>query len=229
MKRQVLVVGLGRFGSSVATTLYERGNDVLAIDRSEAQVQEIASRVTSAVQADATSEAALKELGVGNFDMAVVSIGTNIQASLLATVLLQRLGLPYVVARAQNELHGETLEKVGADRVVYPERESGERLAHNLAYHDVVDYMELSSGFGVSKVTLPKVDLGKTLEEAELGPRSKSGLTVLLLKRGNDVTLNPDRFERIKDGDVLVVAGRDEQLERLEGEARPSDDRVARG
>ena len=226
--RQFAVIGLGRFGSSIAKTLAEKGHEVLGIDKAPEPVQEMSTVLTQAVQADATSEAALKELGVGNFDMAVVSIGTNIQASLLATVLLQRLGLPHVVARAQNELHGETLEKIGADRVIYPEQESGERLAHNLAYHDVVDYMGLSAGFGVSKVVPPKEDIGKTLEEADLGPRSKSGLTVLIVMRGDDVTLNPDRFERIKAGDVLVVAGRDEQLERLEAEAHASGKPVAR-
>ena len=216
MKRQVLVVGLGRFGSSVAATLFDRGHDVLAIDQEERRVQDMVPNVTYSVMADATSEAALRELGVTNFDLAVVATGTQIQSSVLATVLLKRIGLPYVVARAENELHGLTLEKIGADLVIYPEREAGERLAHNLAYTGVVDYMQLGEGFGVSKISPPKDYQGKTIDEVGLGPRSKSGLTVLILKRGNDVILTPDRFERIREGDILVIAGKDDSLERLE-------------
>lgn len=219
MKRQVLVVGLGRFGSSVAAKLYERGHDVMAIDENERRVQDINSVVTYAVQADATNEASLRELGVTNFDLAVIATGTEIQSSVLATVLLKRMGLPYVVARAENELHGLTLEKIGADMVIYPEREAGERLAHNLAYSGVIDYLQVTSGFGVSKITPPKEFYGQTLEEADLGPRSKSGLSVLIVKRNNDVIITPDRFERIQEGDVLIVAGTDKGLENLESRA----------
>jgi len=217
MKRQVMVIGLGRFGSSVATTLFERGHDVLAIDQDERRVQDIMPHVTYSVMADATSEAALRELGVTNVDLAVVATGTQIQSSVLATVLLKRIGLPYVVARAENELHGITLEKIGADLVIYPEQEAGERLAHNLAYTGVIDYLQLGEGFGVSKISPPRDYQGKTIDEVGLGPRSKSGLTVLILKRENDVILTPDRFERIREGDILVIAGKDDSLERLEG------------
>lgn len=216
MNRQVLVVGLGRFGSSVATTLFHRGHEVLAIDQHEQRVQDVMSEVTYAVQADATNEAALRELGAANFDLAVVATGTDIQSSLLSTVLLQRIGLAEVVARAQNEIHGLTLEKIGAHQIIYPEREAGERLAHNISFPDVVDYMELGPGYGLSKFTAPASAVGKTLEEADLGAGSSSGLTVLVIQRGSDVTLTPDRFERIQEGDILVVTGTDEQLERFE-------------
>lgn len=216
MKKQVLVAGLGRFGSSVATTLYHRGHEVLAIDENEKVVQKISSEVTYAAQADVTNEAALRELGVKNFDIAVVGVGSDLQASLLATVLLQQMGLPFIIARAENDLHGLTLAKIGAHRVVYPNREAGERLAHSLASPDVVDYLELSPGFGISKITPPPASVGKTLEEADLGPGSKFGLSVLLIKRGNDVILTPDRFERVQASDLLLVVGRDEQLEKLE-------------
>ena len=216
MKRQVLVVGLGRFGASVAVTLFERGHDVIALDENERRVQDMNSKVTYAIQVDATNETALQELGVTNSEIAVVATGAQLQSSLLTTVLLKRMGLPYVVARAENELHGVTLEKIGADMVIYPEREAGERLAHNLAYRGVVDYMMLGSGFGVSKITPPQEYFDKTLEEANLGPNSKSGLNVMILKRGNDVIVTPDRFERIREGDILVVSGKDEGLEQLE-------------
>ncbi|MCI0769760.1 MAG: TrkA family potassium uptake protein [Chloroflexi bacterium] len=216
MKRQVLVVGLGRFGASVATTLFNQGHEVMAIDHHEQRVQDVMSQVTYAVQADATNEAALRELGAANFDLAVVATGIDIQSSLLSTVLLQRMGLQEVVARAQNEIHGLTLEKIGAHRIIYPEKEAGERLAHNISFPDVVDYMELGPGYGLSKFTVPPSAIGKTLEEADLGAGSSSGLTVLVILRGNDVTLTPDRFERIQEGDILVVTGSDEQLERFE-------------
>lgn len=216
MKRQVIVVGLGRFGTSVATTLFKRGHEVMAIDHDERRVQEVVSQVTYAVQADATNEVSLKELGVSNFDLGVVAAGKDIQANILATVLLQRLGIRQVVARAQNDLHALTLEKIGASPVVHPEREAGERLAHNLSFPDVQEYMELSPGFGISKINAPEWCVGKTLEEADLGPRSKTGLTMLMVKRAHDVIINPDRFERIQRDDILVVTGKDEHLEKFE-------------
>ena len=228
MRAQVVVVGLGRFGTGVATTLFDRGHEVLAIDEDEKRVQEIMSGVTYAAQADITNEAALRELGVPNFDVAVVGVGSDIQVSLLATVLLQRMGVPFVIARAENELHGLTLSKIGARKVVYPNREAGERLAHSLALPDVVDYLEVSSDYGISKITPPAGTVGKTLEEADLGVPSKFGLTVLLVRRGDDVILNPDRFERIEAGDILIVAGKDQQLEKLEEPGQQGNSVVAR-
>ena len=129
MKKQIVVIGLGQFGVSLAATLADIGHDVLALDRSEKEVQSVASQVTHAVQADTTSEAVLKELGVGNFDIGVVGIGARIENSILTTILLKKLGVPYVIARADSELHGSVLEKVGADRVVYAESEMGVRVA----------------------------------------------------------------------------------------------------
>lgn len=228
MKKQVLVVGLGRFGTSVATTLFRRGHEVMAIDQNERRVQDVVSQVTYAVQADATNEAALKELGVANFDLAVVATGNDVQAGILATVLLQRMGIPQVAARAHNALHGLTLEKIGAHPVVYPEREAGERLAHNLTFPEMLDYMELGPGFGISKIIAPQWAVGKTLEEVDLGPRSKSGLAVLIVKRGNDVIINPDRLERLQAGDVVVLTGKDEHLARFERAASEPTRIVAR-
>ena len=216
MKPQVVVLGLGRFGTAVATSLCERGHEVLAIDRDDVKVQDILPWVTHAAQADITHEAALRELGVQNFDIAVVGAGSDLQVSLLTTVLAQRIGVPHVVAVAINELHGLTLERIGATSVVYPSRETGERLAHRLGYPDVLDYLEVTSSYSISKITPPPGSLGKTLEEADLGGTRGATLSVLLIKRGNDVILTPDRFERIEAGDVLFVAGRDVQLDRLE-------------
>ncbi|MBI2846665.1 MAG: TrkA family potassium uptake protein [Chloroflexi bacterium] len=215
MKKQVVVVGLGRFGSSVARTLHAMGHDVLAIDSSEKVVEAMQPHVTYAVQADATNEAALKELGVSNFDLAVVAVASDIQTSLIATVLLKRLGVPYVIARAQSELHGSTLEKVGADRVVFMEAEMGVRVAHSLAYLDILDYMELIPNFGISKIRVPESFSGRTLDDVELGPEGKYGINVLAVKRGNNIIITPDRFERLQKDDILVLVGKDEQLEKL--------------
>ncbi|MBI4308151.1 MAG: TrkA family potassium uptake protein [Chloroflexi bacterium] len=215
-KKQVAVIGLGRFGSSVARTLYQIGHDVLAIDNNDKAVQSLVGQVTYPVKADATDEAALREMGVSNFDVAVVAIGGDLQSSLLTTVLLKRLGVPYLIARAQNELHGATLEKLGADNVVYPEGDMGVQVAHSLGYKNVLDYTVVGQNYGVVKLKLPDRYVGMTLEEAGLSLQSKSSIAALLVKRGNDVILMPDRFERIQEGDIFVVAGKDEQLEKLQ-------------
>ncbi|MBI4328740.1 MAG: TrkA family potassium uptake protein [Chloroflexi bacterium] len=214
MRKQVVVLGLGRFGRMVAITLHQLHHQVLAVDSDAQRVQEIIPLVTEAVRAEATDEAALQNLGVAAFDAAVVAVG-DIPTSLMATVLLKRLGVPFVVARANDDLHGVTLEKLGADRVVYPERETGLRLAHALNYPDVVDYLEVTRDFGVSKLTPPEHFIGHTLEELGLG-RGRDALNVLVIRRSNNqVVVLPDRFERVLKGDLLILAGRDESLERV--------------
>jgi len=147
--KQFVVVGLGRFGASVATTLAENGHDVLAIDRDPEKVQAISADVTHAVEADATDEEALKTLGVRNFDVAVVSIGDNVSANILCTLILKELNLPFVIVKAPDKLHGKVLTKVGADRIVYPERDMGARIAQNLISSNVLDYIEFAPEYGV--------------------------------------------------------------------------------
>ena len=155
--KQFAVIGLGRFGVSVARTLFKGGYEVLAIDSNEERVQKISSEVTHVVQADTTDENALKALGIRNFDVVVVAIGEDVQANVLTTLLLKELGVNYIVAKAKNELHGKMLEKIGADRVVYPERDMGQRVAHNLVSTNVLDYIELSPDLSLVEVTTPKV------------------------------------------------------------------------
>lgn len=220
MKKQVLIIGVGRFGASLATTFFSMGHDVLAVDQDDKRVQAISSQITHAVQADATDEAVLKELGVNNFDVAIVTIGEAIQNSVLATILLKKLGVPYVIARAENDLHGSILEKIGADKVIYPELEMGVRVAHGFALRDVQDYIPVASGYGVSKVAaLPKF-VGKTLSELEFGRTGKWGLAVLLIQRGKNVIVTPDRAETVKEGDILILAGSDDKLEQFLTEAK---------
>ena len=217
MKKQVSVIGLGRFGATVARELYQSGHDVLAIDTDEAKIQDMLGQVTYAVRADATNETVLRELGVADFDVAVVALGSeNIQASILITVLLKHIAIPFIIARAANELHGDTLERIGAEKVVYPEMESARRVAHMDFNPGIMDYMEIAPNSGISKVRPPELMLRRTLEEAELGgPHTRFGVTVLAIRRGRSYILNPSRDEEIKPGDVLIIAGRNEQIGKL--------------
>ncbi|MGE5577729.1 MAG: potassium channel family protein [Syntrophothermus sp.] len=212
--KQYAVIGLGRFGSSVARTLYGMGYDVLAVDSDEAKVQAMADEVTHAVQADATDEEALKSLGIRNFDVVVVSIGTDIQASIMATLVLKDLGVPYIVAKALNELHGKVLEKIGADRVVYPERDMGIRVANNLVSANMLDYIELAPGYSIAEFVAPKEFVGKTLRQ--LGFRAKYGINIMAIKHGDEIQVSPGADDKVQENDILIAMGPDEQLEALE-------------
>ena len=216
MKKQVIVVGLGRFGHSMAMELYQSGHDVLAIDLDEKKVQDTLGQVTYAVKGDATSEALLKELGAQNFDVAIVAIGSDIQASILVTVLLKSLNIPFIIARSTNELHGNTLNRIGADKVVHPEEETGKRLAHVEFQSGILDYMDISSDYGVTKMRPPGKMIDHTLEESGLsGPRDKYGIAVLAIRRGRECILVPSKEEIIQTGDMLIVAGTAESLAKL--------------
>ena len=216
MKKQVAVIGLGRLGIALAATLYTLGHDVLALDIDEKNIQNIASQVTRAVQADATNEATLRELGIGNFDIAIVTT-SEIESSVLTTVLLKKLGVGYIIARADNELHGSILEKIGADKVVYPEREMGIGIAHALTLGDVIDYIPVTGGYGVVKLAAPPSFVGQTLSDLGFGSKGKWKVAVLLMLRKQEVTITPSSAEVVKQGDALVVSGGWDSLEELIG------------
>lgn len=216
MKKQAVVIGLGRFGSSMARELYQAGHDVLAIDVDEQSVQNTMGKVTYAVRGDATSKALLEELDVRNSDVAVVSIGSDVQASILVTVLLKSLDIPFIIARASNQIHGDTLERIGADKVVYPEEEIGRRLAHLDFHSGVIDYMYLASNYGIAQMRPPDNMVKRTLEQAGLsGPTDKYGLAVLAIRRGRECVLVPSKDEEIMPGDIIILAGNAEQLGKL--------------
>lgn len=215
-KKQVVVIGLGRFGSGVARSLYNLGHDVLAMDVKEDRVQSMMGQVTYPVAGNATNETVLKELGVPDYDAAVVAVGSDIPGSVMACVLLKTMEIPYIVARANNELHGITLERIGVDKVIHPESEMGVRLAHNLFNPNLQEYLEMAPNFGLSRMKVPPQFVDKSLKELGFSsPRDKYGLAVLAIRRGKDVTLNPDIDDRLRSGDMLMLAGRDELLERL--------------
>jgi trk system potassium uptake protein TrkA len=213
MGQQVIVVGLGRFGSAAARELHKLGHEVLAVDANESTVNDIAAEVTHAVQADASDEEALRSLGAASFSIAIVAMSSSTEASIFATMALKRLGVAHVIAKASNVLHGAILERIGADRVVYPEREAGVDVAHTMTIPQVLDYIDLGPGFGTAKVRVPQTFVGKTLRELDLGTRFK--VTALALRRGDAVTVNPHRDEQLRVGDQLLLLGRDEELARL--------------
>ena len=213
MKHSVLVIGLGRFGTAAALELMRLGHDILAVDRAEEPVNDIAPQVTHALQADATDIAALKAIGAAEFEHAIVAISGEAEPSIFATMALKQLGVPNVVAKAGTALHGSILERVGADRVVYPEREMGVRVAHLFAYGNVVDYIDVAPGFGIVVLHPPKDFVGRTLAELDL-PK-KFELNPIALRRGDRVTVNPPGDERIGAEDQLFLIGRDEGLARL--------------
>lgn len=213
-KRQFAVIGLGRFGSSVALTLHSLGHDVLAIDSNEEQVQRLSDQVTHVVQADTTDENALHALGLRNFDAVVVAIGEDVQANVATTLLLKEMGLPYIVAKARNALHGKMLEKIGADRVVYPERDMGQRVAHSLISSNVLDYIELSPELSLVEVTVPAVLTGKTLQQANM--RALYGVNVVAIKRFDNLIVPPQPQEQIHESDILIVIGSTDGIKRLE-------------
>ena len=222
MKKQVCVIGLGRFGSTLAQELYQSGHDVLTIDVDEAKVQDQLGRATYSVRADATNESILKELDVAEYDVCIVCLGSeNIQASILVSVLLKSLLVPFIIARAANELHGSTLERVGVDRVVYPEAESARRTAHVGFDTGIIDYMSIVPDFGISKLRPPEEMVGHTLEEAGLaGSADRHGISVLAIRRGRTSFLHPAKDEEIKAGDVLIVAATNEHLGKISEIAR---------
>lgn len=212
--KQFAVIGLGRFGTSVAMTLHKMGYEVLAIDSDEERVQEFSNEVTHVVQADTTDEDTLAALGIRNFDVVIVAIGEDIQANIMTTLQLKELGIPYIVTKASNKLHGKMLEKLGADRVVYPERDMGQRVAHNLVSSTVMDYIELSPNLNIMEVSVPHALVGKTLAETNL--RAKFDINVVAIKRGDEIIVPPLPSEKIVAHDVLVVVGSIKGIQRLE-------------
>lgn len=212
-KKQIAVIGLGRFGSSLIKELFAMGHEVLAVDVLEERINEIVDFTTQAVEADAMDENALKSLGVADFDMVVVAIGENIQVNVLTTIMLKEMGVKKIIAKAQNELHGRVLEKLGADLIVYPERDMAVRLAHALASNSVMEYISLSPLYSIIELVTPRIFVGQSLAEMDL--RSKYQVNIMAIKRGEDIIVAPGPQERIAARDLLVILGTTCDLENL--------------
>jgi len=214
MKKQFVVIGLGRFGSSVATTLSDMGYEVLGIDSDEKRVNEHVGVITHVVQADATDENALKALGIRNFDIVVIAIGEDIQASIMATLIVKEMGVPMVVVKARNELHRKLLQKIGADKVIFPERDMGVRVAHNLISPNILDFIEFADDYSLADISVPPKMVGKSL--AELDIRARYGCNVIAIKSGKQINIAPRAEDRLREGDVMVVIGHNDDLQKLE-------------
>jgi len=214
MRKQYAVIGLGRFGESVAKTLSSLGHDVLGIDTSECKVQAIVNDITHAVQADAREEETLRALGIRNFDVAVVAIGNDLESNIFITVMLKEMGVKYVVTKAQSNLHGKVLDKIGADKIIYPEKDMGVRLAHNLVTSNVMDYIELSPEYGVVEIITPAKFINKSLGELNL--RAKYGISVMAIKKKGDlVIVAPGAEATIEENDVLIIVSSNDALAKL--------------
>ena len=212
--KQFAVIGCGRFGSNIAKTLYNLGHEVLAIDADEETVQDISEEVTYAVQADVTDENVLKELGIRNFDVVIVSIGSNYRASIMATLIAKELGVKKVIAKAHDTLHGEVLYKIGADKVIYPERDMGIRVAHNLVSPNILDFIEISSDYSILEIAALDQWTNKTLKELKLP--TNHGINVMAIKRNEDINLSPYADDIILKGEILVVVGSTEDIKKIE-------------
>ena len=209
-----VVIGLGRFGSALSRQLCMLGAEVLAMDVQSSLVQQLANDVTQAVVGDAQDKEVLRSLGVRNFDCAVIAIGDNLAASVLITMNLKELGVPYIVCKAHDETHRRVLEKLGVDRVVIPEQEHAQRLGRSLFSHNVLDYIELSEDYGILEVPSPKDWVGKTLKE--LNVRAKLGVNIIAVENGKATNVSPAADYRIQPEDVLVVLGDNYALEAMQ-------------
>ncbi|MCA0990052.1 potassium channel family protein [Pseudalkalibacillus hwajinpoensis] len=214
MKKQFAVIGLGRFGGSICKSLSQQGMEVLAIDMDEDKVNEFSSVATHAVIADSTDESVLKNLGIRNFDHVIVAIGDNIQSSILTTLILKELGVSKITVKAQNDYHEKVLNKIGADKIVHPERDMGVRIAHSMISNSVLDYLELSDEHSIVELIANSRMDNKTIIELDI--RAKYGANIVAIKKGDEIIVSPQADQMISKGDILIVIGSDQDINRLE-------------
>ncbi len=213
MKKSFVIIGLGRFGTSLALQLFEMGQEVLAVDIESAKVEAIKDHVTVAAQADLRDERALLQLGVQNFDAVIISIGGDVQSSIMATVLCKELGARMIIAKAADALHAKLLKKVGADKILMTEREAGARLARSLVSESLIDYLELSDQYSVSEISIPSKWVGHSLNELRV--RNIYDISVIAICRDESIIVKIDPKEDLKAGDILVVIGENKDISNI--------------
>lgn len=213
-KKQFVVIGMGRFGSSVAKTLFHLGFEVLALDKKEERIHEHIDHVTHAVQVDSTDEEALRALGIRNFDVVIVAIGQDIQSSILTALILKELGVEMLIVKAQNELHGKVVKKIGADKVIFPERDMGQRVAHHLISSNILDFIELSDDYSIVELKVAKPMIGKNLRQLDI--RARYRCNVIAIKSNGKMNIAPDAEDIIKENDILIVVGDNDHLQTFE-------------
>ena len=212
--KQYIVVGLGRFGSAIAETLFQAGEEVLGVDMNMDLVEGMRDRITQTVQMDAMDRDALTALGVKDFDVAFVTMGSDIRASGTITLMLKELGVRRVIAKAHDDFHGRMLEKLGADKVLFPERDMGRRIAHNLVSGNIIDYLELSPDYSMAEVRPMREWIGQPLKALAL--RSRAGINVIAIKSGDNVDPMPQPETVIHEDDMLLVVAREETLAQMD-------------
>ena len=214
MKKEFAVIGLGRFGGSICRALSEEGLEVMAIDMDEDKVNEFANVASHAVVGDTTDETVLKSLGIRNFDHVIVAIGDNIQASILTTLILKELGVKDITVKATNDYHEKVLSKIGADRIVHPERDMGKRIAHKIISNNVLDYLELSDEHSIVEIVANERLHGNSIIDLDI--RAKYGINIVAMKRNKDIIVSPQANEIIQKNDILIVIGADTDINRFE-------------
>lgn len=212
--KSYIVIGLGRFGSGVARELCKQGAEVLAMDSKPDLVQQIANDVTHAVVGDAEDKEVLRALDASSFDCAIIAIGDNLAASVMAVMNLKELGVPYIICKARNETYRRVLEKLGVDRVIIPELEYAQRLARSLHSHNVLDYIEISDEYGILELPAPKQWIGKNLKELNI--RAKLGVNIIAISKDAETRVSPSADYRLEDGCVLHVLGDSAALEKVQ-------------
>ena len=207
------VIGLGRFGTSIAKTLGDLGHEVLAIDIDEEKIQQIANTVTHAVVADVTNIDAMRAIGVRNVDVAVITMGGHMQASILGTMILKEIGIKKVVSKANDDIHGKVLAKIGADKVVYPERDTGIRLAYSLTSNNIIEQIDLDPNYSIVEMLAPANAVGKTLKSLDI--RNRFGVYIMAIKSDSKMIVAPGANDVINSNDVVVLIGHNDDLEKF--------------
>lgn len=216
--KQIIVIGCGRFGMSVAKTLTKLGHDVMVVDQNPMIIKEMSDYVTHAVQMDALDEASFKTIGLRNFDVAVVAIGSNIEASIMATLIAKEAGVPMVISKALTEIHGKLLKKIGADKVVFPEMDMGFRVAYNLVMPNIMDVIEFSPDYSIIETVALESWENKSLKELKLS--HIFGLTVIAIKGESEISIVPQADYIIKKNDIIVILGHNDNLKKIKDEHR---------
>lgn len=211
--KSFLVLGLGRFGRSVARTLYELGYEVMGVDGDEKIVNDISGQISHAIQADITSEAFLRSIDVSEFDAAIVAVGSNTQVSIMVTVLLKELLAKFVLVKAQDDFEEKILYKIGADKVILPEKDMGVKVARNLSTNNFFDIIEISPEYSITSETPPAAWHGKTL--GELGARTRYGINILAIKNVNKTNIMPNANTVIESGSELIILGTNNDIKRF--------------
>ena len=208
--KQYLVIGCGRFGSSVAKKMCQLGNEVMVIDKDEDSINNIAELVTHTAIVDVTEERDLKSIGLGNFDVVIVAISSDVRASIMATVMAKEMGVPKVVCKAKDELQAKVLYKIGADKVVFPERDMGIRLAYNLASENILDQINLDPEYSIMEIVTPQNWVGKTIIELNL--RAKYDINVLAVKTQSGLKVMPSPNYKMQEKNILIIIGNTDKI-----------------